>query len=195
MSILLDLLGALIIASLLMLMMISFQFQLQNLADRTMFSAQMLAHEQKACTELNRVIALVGVGVAPDSMVTEATATSATFRTRWSYTTGSLMLAPSTLQLTLSAETSFGKQLSLTQGGTVVKDLGYILWIEDLSFRYYDINDAEVTIPTTTESVKTIRSMDVRATFKRNAPRVKETPLRTRMQMRIYFMNAYLQGG
>ena len=195
MSILLDLLGALMIASLLMLMMISFQFQLQDIANRTMFSAQMMVHEQEACEDLNRLVALVGIGVAPDSTVSTATATSATFRTRWSYVTNQMLLSPTTLQLTLEAATASGRRLRIVQGPTVVNDLANILWIEDLAFVYYDKAGALVALPTTATTIKTIRSMDVNMTFMRRSPRANKTPLRTRVSLRIYFMNCFLQGG
>ncbi len=194
MSIILDLLGALIIATLLLLMMISFQFQLQDIANRTIFSAQMLSHEQRACNDLNRIIALVGIGVAPDSTVTQADAHAATFRTRWNYLTNTLLVAPSTLQLSLGSTTGVGKQLLLSQGGTTLNDLGYILWIEDMTFAYYDSHDDPVTLPTTADTRMTIRSMDIGVTFRRDAPSASVTPLRTRVQLKVYFMNCYLQG-
>lgn len=182
------------IATLLMLMMISFQFQLNDIANRTMYTSQMLVHEETACSELNRLVALVGVGVSPDSTIAAATTTSITFRTRWSYITNALLLAPVTLQLTLENATGSGKMIRIVQGGTVTYELGRILWIEDMSFKYYNNAGTEITT-LSAANLKTVRSIDVNMTFRRNAPKVNATPLRTRVQLRIYFMNCYLQEG
>jgi hypothetical protein len=194
MGLLMDLLGALMIATLLMLMMISFQFQLRDTANRTMYTSQMLVHEQSACSELNKLVGLVGIGVAPDSTVAAASASSVTFLTRWSYITNAMLLAPVTLQLTLETATGSGKMIRIVQGGTVTYELGRILWVEDLSFKYYDNAGTEVTT-LNAANIQTIRSVDINITFMRNAPKVNTTPLRTKVQLRIYFMNCYLQEG
>ena len=195
MNILIDLLGAVIVATVLLLMMITFQYQLLDIANRTIFTSQMIAHEEKACVDFNRVIAMAGVGVDPDSVVVQADANAVSLRTRWNYTTNTLMVSPQNLELSLLAATTFGKQIRLAEGGTVIKDLGYILWLEDLTFAYYDGSDAVVSIPTTATSRATIRSMDIDMTFRRDPPRINATPLRTKVQLKVYFMNCYLQGG
>lgn len=195
MTVLIDLLGALMIATLLMLMMITFQFQFRDTADRTVFAAQMMTHEQRACRELNNIIALVGVNLPIDSVaVTVADSNRLEFRTFWDYKNNVMTMVANTLSLTLSnSTTDVGRELSILQSASPVYDLGSILWLEDLSFRYYNINDSLMGKVVTGDARKSIFSVDVNMTFKRDPPSINTTPLRVRVQQRCYMMNRYLR--
>jgi hypothetical protein len=195
MTVLIDLLGALMVATLLMLMMITFQFQFRDTADRTVFAAQMMTHEQRACKELNNIIALVGVNIPIDSVaVTVADSNRLEFRTFWDYKNNVMTNVANTLSLTLSnSVTDVGKELSILQSASPVYDLGSILWLEDLSFKYYDINDNELGNVVTGDTRKNIFSIDVNMTFKRDPPSINTTPLRVKVQQRCYMMNRYLR--
>jgi len=182
------------IATMLILMMLSFQFQLQDTANRTMFVAQMLAHEQQACVDLNRIILLAGVGMSPDSTMVAADSTSLTFRTYWDFRNNVLTETPRSVSLSLLTETGVGKQLHIVQEGTPVFDMGYILWVDRMTFSFFNRDDALVALPLTTASLKTIRGVVVNMVFKRNPPKVKSTVLKTKVQLRIYYMNCYLRG-
>jgi hypothetical protein len=202
MGILLDLLGALMIATLLLLMMISFQFQLRDTADRTIFAAQMMNHEQRASQELNHLIALAGINmptnasVATDLTVMIADPTNFKFRTYWDFKNNVMTGVVNTIDLKLSTtETDVGRELTILQSSSPVYDLGSILWLENLQFTYYDITGAVVAAPMTTAKLNSIMSVDVGMTFKRYAPTVGKTPLRTSVQVRVYFMNRYLKKG
>lgn len=195
MTVLIDLLGALMIATLLMLMMITFQFQFRDTADRTVFAAQMMTHEQRACRELNNIIALVGVNLPIDSVaVTVADSNRLEFRTFWDYKNNVMTNVANTLSLTLSnSTTDVGRELSILQSASPVYDLGSILWLEDLSFRYFNINDSLMGKVVTGDARKNIYSIDVNMTFKRDPPSINTTPLRVKVQQRCYMMNRYLR--
>lgn len=195
MGVLLDLLGALMIATLLMLMMISFQFQLQDTANRTIFAAQMMTHEQTACKELNNLIALAGVNLPIDSIaVTLADSNRMAFRTYWDYSNNVLTLNANTISFTLKNNTTdFGRELDILQSSSPVYDLGSILWLEDLSFYYYDINGYGLGNVVVGDTRKEIFSVDVNMTFRRDPPTINTTPLRTKVQLRCYLMNRYLR--
>jgi hypothetical protein len=195
MAVLIDLLGALMIATLLLLMMISFQFQFQNTADRTIFAAQMMTHEQRACRELNNLIALAGVNLPTDSVaVTVADSTRMAFRTYWDYMNNAMTTTANTLSLTLSPSTTdVGKELAILQSASPVYNLGSILWLEHLSFRYYDLAGNSLGQVVTGAARRNIYSIDVNMTFKRDPPVIQTTPLRVKIQLRCYLMNRYLR--
>jgi len=88
-----------------------------------------------------------------------------------------------------NTQTPFGKALRVTQDGGEVNNLGFIFWIDALKFRYFDINGSLTTTPSQ------VRSVDLWLTFRRNAQTLHREPLRTKIQMRCYLMNAYLAGG
>jgi hypothetical protein len=196
MNVLIDLLGAVMIATLLLLMIITFQLQLRDTADRTIFAAQMMRHEQNACRELNNLIALTGVNLPIDSVaVVLADSTRMAFRTYWDFSHNMMTGAANTISFTLNPNlTDFGRQLDIMQSASPVYDLGSILWLEDMHFQYYDINGNSLGNQVTANSDKlNIFSVDVNMTFKRNPPRMKSTPLRTKVQLRCYMMNRYLR--
>lgn len=195
MTVLLDLLGALMIATLLLLMMISFQFQFQNTADRTIFAAQMMNHTLRACSELNNLVALGGVNFPMDSVVViVADSTRMQFRTYWDYQNNVMTGSANTLSLTLSSTTTdVGRELAILQSASPVYDLGSIFWIEDLRFVYYDMDGNSLGQVVTGEARRGIFSVDVNMTFRRDPPMIQTTPLRVRMQLRCYMMNRYLR--
>lgn len=190
MSALLDILGAMVVGSMLLLMIFNFQYQLQDTAQSVIFVAGMLDHMQEASTRLNNVISMAGIGFTPSNMVTIADSTRLEFRTKWDYTTNAISAIEHRVSMRIAAsETALGKALTVTQDGEAIKDLGYIFWIDRLRFRYYDIDDNLTTNPAR------VRSVDLWLTFRRNAQTLRREPLRTRIQMRCYLMNAYLAGG
>jgi hypothetical protein len=194
MGTLIDLLGALMVASLLMLMMISFQFQLQDTANRTLFAAQMLTHVQLACADLNRLLAFAGTNMNPDSTMVQAETGKLTFRTYWDFKNNVLTTSPRSIQLSLMPAPAVGKQLKIVQSGAPVYDMGNILWLDDLAFAYYRNDGTQVTtLPASTTDKKQIRSVDVKMTFRRDPPKINTTPLITKMQLKVYFMNAFLR--
>jgi hypothetical protein len=195
MAVLIDLLGALMIATLLLLMMMTFQMQFQQTADRTIFAAQMMTHEQRACRELNGLIALAGVNFSRDStVVIVADSTRMQFRTYWDYMNNVMTSTANTLTLTLNPSTTdVGRELSIWQAATPVYNLGSILWLENLKFQYYDVTGASLGYRVTGAALKNIYSIDVDMTFKRDPPMIQTTPLRVKVQLRCYLMNRYLR--
>jgi len=195
MAVLLDILGALMIATILLLMMITFQLQLRDTADRTIFAAQMMNHEQRACKELNGLMALAGVKMPIDSIaVIIADSTKMAFRTYWDFQNNVMTETPNTISFTLSATaTDFGRELDILQSASPVYDLGSILWLEDLKFFYYNIDGDSLGNQVIGSDRVKIYSCDVNMTFKRDAPTVGTTALRTKVQLRCYLMNRYLR--
>ncbi len=189
MNILLDLLGALVIASFLLLTMTTFQFQLNDTVNRTLFTAQMIEHEEVACQSINRLIAMAGIGFVPDSTFVNATATSMTFRTYWDYNTNTLGANPVSILLSLGQSYGqYGRVLRIVQNGRPIRDLENILWLEDLQFVYYNKTDQITT------DKRYIRSVDVMMTFRRDPPKVASIPLRVKVQIKCYLMNCYMRG-
>lgn len=189
MSILLDLLGAMVVGTTLLLLMITFQFQLQDTADRSIYSAQMIDHEQMVCNHLNKLFAMAGVGMTPDSTVVTAEPGRITFRTYWNYEANYAAATPSSFELKLSPTTSgVGRALTIKQNGEIIPDLGYILWLEDLHLIYYDKYEVVTNLPSK------VRSVDVMVTLKRDPPHGTGHILRTKVQLKCYFMNCYMRG-
>jgi len=195
MTVLIDLLGALMIATLLMLMMITFQFQFRDTADRTIFAAQMMTHEQRACKELNNIIALVGVGYTKNSIVVQtADPTHLVFLTYWDYKNNVKTNVANSIDLSLDTlETDVGQTLNILQSASPVYDLGSILWLKDLSFTYYDTTGVALGNNVTGDARRNIYSIDVNMTFERKAPMINKAALQTKVQLRCYMMNRYLR--
>jgi hypothetical protein len=200
MSVLIDILGSLMIATLLLLMMITFQMQLQETADRTIFAAQMMTHVQKACKELNNIIGLASVNIPfEDVAVITAHRDSMRFLTYWDYKNNLMTNTVNTISITLAPEDSlsdFGRDfgiIQIVQTPSPVYDLGSILWLEDLRFEYFDINGNSLGETVTGDTRKNIFSVDIKMTFKRDPPMIQSTPLRVRVQLRSHLMNRYLR--
>lgn len=195
MGAILDVLGALMIGTMLLLMMMSFQMQLRETADRTIYASYMMSHEQVACKELNGLIALAGVNIPIDELaVTEASPTRMAFQTYWDYQNNVMTTTANTISFTLNANaTDVGRELNILQSASPVYNLGAILWLEDLQFYYYDIDNTYLGQTVTGNARLNIYSVDVGMTFKRDAPNSHTTPLRTKVQLRCYMMNRYLR--
>ncbi|MDD2331415.1 MAG: hypothetical protein PHI68_02050 [Candidatus Cloacimonetes bacterium] len=189
MGAILDVLGAMLIGSMLILMMITFQYRLHDTANQAMYLASMVEHMERASTKLNSVIALAGIGYAPNQTVTTAGANSLTFQSYWNYQLNQITPVPVSIQIALSGtETDVGKALTIRQDGELLADLGYILYVDYLAFRYYTKTDALTTV------AANVRSAEIWLTFKREAPNSSKPPLQTKLQIKCFFMNAYMRG-
>jgi len=189
MNAIIDVMGSFLIGSILLLMMITFQYQMQETAARAMFSANMMSHIDDAATFLNHVIALAGIGVAPTSTVTVAQTNRMVFRTYWDYNNGYLSAVSNTIEIKLSpVVTPVGTALTIYQNGQLVEYNGHIMWVEHLHFTYYTKTDQATT------TASAVRSAEIRLTFKRDPPRLGTAPIRARLQIKCYLMNAYMRG-
>lgn len=211
MSVIIDLLGALMIATMLLLMMITFQLQLRDTADRTIFAAQMMTHVQHSCIELNSLIAMAGINMphstqdSQDSLVvTIARPNKLSFRTWWDFSDSVMTAGPNSVTIEVGPSSPVGKQLNIIQANNPIYEFRPILWIEDILFIYYDIDGGVLTdayLNNNNESTnitnrKKIASINVNLTFKRIPPRVTDVkPLETKIQMRCYLMNRHLKIG
>lgn len=189
MSIIIDIIGSFIIGGMLLMMVLTFQYQLQESADRAMYLKEMVDHMDQAAVKLNSVIALAGVGYPPNTAVIHATQDSLVFRTYWNFQNDELALAPVTLSIKRSPMPSpYGYAAVIRQDGVPLNDLGYLFWIDEIKFRYYDRNDALTT------TAANVRSAEVWLSFFRDAPRAGSRVLRNRLQVKCFFMNAYMRG-
>ncbi|MDZ4181994.1 MAG: hypothetical protein U1B83_03875, partial [Candidatus Cloacimonadaceae bacterium] len=165
MSVLIDVIGAMVIGSMLILMMFSFQYQLADTTNSAIYMANMVDHMQVANTRLNRLFSLAGIGLAPANTVVVADSNRIEFRSKWDYAANRITTVEHRISLSLSnVDTPLGKALIVTQNGTQLNDLGYIFWVDRLQMRYYDINDILTTDPAR------IRSAEMWLTFRHNTP-------------------------
>lgn len=189
MSIILDIIGSVIIGSMLLLMLITFQYKLTDSADRYMYMKELISHSDMAAVKLNQVIALAGVGYTPTTTVIYATTDSLVFRTYWNFDTNAIQLSPLTISIKISdLPTPIGRALVIRQNGVPLEDLGYIFYASDLDFRYYDRNDALTT------TAANVRAAEMWITFTRTAPTTGSTNLQNKIQLKCFFMNAYMRG-
>ncbi|HOA29686.1 MAG TPA: hypothetical protein PKL34_06585 [Candidatus Cloacimonadota bacterium] len=189
MNVIIDVLGSVIIGSMLLLMMITFQYGMRESADRALYTKEMINNMDTAATKLNAVIALAGIGFDPGATVIYAAQDSLVFRTYWDYQNDRLGFTINTLSIRLANLPSpYGRALTIRQNNVPLNDLGYIFWIDGLQFKYYDRNGALTTQATS------VRSAESWLTFFRNPPRADGRVLRSRLQVRCYFMNAYMRG-
>ncbi len=189
MSAIIDVMGSFLIGSILLLMMITFQYQMQETAARTMFSANMMSHIDDAATYINHVIALAGIGVNPINAVTVAQPNRMAFRTYWDYNAKAVSSVLNTIEIRLSPiVTPVGTALSIYQNGQLIEEMGQIMWVEHLHFTYFNRLD-QVTI-----TPSAVRATEIRLTFKRDPPRMGTAPVRAHLQIKCYLMNTYMRG-
>ncbi|HNT51942.1 MAG TPA: hypothetical protein PKH19_00970 [Candidatus Syntrophosphaera sp.] len=189
MSIILDIIGSVIIGSLLLLMLITFQYRMQEAGDRYVFMQEMTEHIDLAAVKLNKVIALAGVGFPANTTVVHAATDSLVFNTYWNYETDSLQSTPVTISIRLTTLPSpYGKTLVIRQDGVPLNDLGYIFWVTGLSFKYYDRYDAL----TTTKA--NVRAAELWLTFSRASTPTGSPDLINKIQVKCFLMNTYMRG-
>jgi hypothetical protein len=189
MGVMLDVIGAFVIGGMLLLMMITLQFQLQEAADRAYYLKEMVDHMDQCATKLNSVVALAGVGFTPSEAIIHATADSLVFKTYWNYQEDQLGTVPVRLSIKLSeAPDPYGIAVLLAQDGVPLDDLGYLFWIDELKFRYYTKNDQLTT------NASLARAAEIRMGFYHDPPREGSQPIRTKLQFKCFFMNAYMRG-
>ena len=189
MNVILDLIGSAMIASLLILMMITFQYQIRDQAQRTLYTATMVEHMDNAATKINAVISLAGIGVPADSACVTATSSRLVFRSYWDWNANALSAVRHSLEIKIvDLGSPYGKALTLVQDGTVLNDLGYIFYIDAISFTYYNKLDQVTT------TASTVRSAEIFLTFRRDPPATGGVPLQTKIQLKCYMMNTYMRG-
>ncbi|MBM4398936.1 MAG: hypothetical protein FJ041_01210 [Candidatus Cloacimonetes bacterium] len=195
MGALLDVLGALMVGTILLLMILSFQMQLRETADRTIYAAHMMTHVQTACKELNSIIALCGVNLPMDSVVVIiADSTKMAFRTYWDYKNNVMTQDANTLSFKLKDSATYvGRELEIIQSASPIYDLGAIFWLDQLKFYYYDINGNFLGNVVTGNTRKDIFSLDIGMTFSRQYPYIASPPLKTKVQLKCYLMNRFLR--
>lgn len=189
MNVMLDILGAVIIGGMLLMMMITFQYSLREAADRAMYIKEMLDHMDMAAKRLNAVVALAGIGFTPTDTVNYATADSLVFKTYWDYQNDTLGASPNTISIRLANMPSpWGKALIIRQNGVPLNDMGQIFWVENIKFLYHNKNNALTT------NIKDVRDAELHLSFFRNPPRADGKVLRNKLEIKCFFMNAYMRG-
>jgi hypothetical protein len=190
MGALLDVLGSVIIAGMLILMIMTFQLQLQETATRLHYTGSMIEHMDTVSRTLNHTFAMAGIGIPVDSVCVVADTSRVAFRTYWNVASDTLSHTRHLIDIALDeSSTEYGRVLLIKQDGSTIEPLGHIMYIENFKINYYDINDALTT------SIGEVRSAEILLTFRRDSPWRPNLPLRSNIQLKCYFMNSYLQGG
>ncbi|HOY84288.1 MAG: hypothetical protein LHW45_02235 [Candidatus Cloacimonetes bacterium] len=201
MSVILDVLGAVILGGLVLIMLITFQYQITETAERNMYAASMADHMEQASTRLNHVIGLAGLGIEdPKLAVVRADSDAFVFRSYWDYNNnaiGPTSGEPNFVSISLrESNGALGKAIEIRQGtdaniedDPVLENMGYIFWVDDLGFRYFNIDNNPSTETTA------IRAAELRMTFRRPGPLMDSRPLTNRLQLKCFLMNTYLQEG
>ena len=197
----LDILGAVIVGGLLLIMLITFQFQITETAERQMYAATMASHMERASTRLNYVIGLAGLGIEdPKQAVVRADEDVFVFRSYWDFQNdamGPTSGDPNFISLSLrDSNGQLGKAIEIRQGtdaniedDAVLENMGYIFWVDRLGFSYFDIDNNPST------ETPAIRAAELRMTFRRPGPMMDSRPLTNRLQLKCFLMNTYLQEG
>ncbi|MEN6444671.1 MAG: hypothetical protein ABFC98_01340 [Candidatus Cloacimonas sp.] len=191
MGTLLDVIGSVVTGGMLLVMLFTFTVQLQETTQRSLYTATMVDHMDQSAININNLFSLAGIGLPADSTCVVADSNKVTFRTCWDYNGNTITDSPHSIQLKLGTITHpiLGTAIVISQDGTMLNNLGYILYIESLKFKYYNKLGQVTTTPSA------VRSVDVYLTFRRDAPSLINRPLRTNIQLRCFFMNSYLRMG
>lgn len=202
MGVLLDVIGGTILGGTLLLMVMTFQLQLQENAMRLHYTGSMISHMDEVAENINHVFSMVGIGYGeeqskPEDIVcVRAVQDSIQFRTYWDYEKDELSEEPHIITLAIrDAVDEWGKVLNVVQDTNIVFPMGHMLFIEEMKLGYYDIDGSLITNPNLEANRKRIMSVEVLLTFRRDSPWKPDQPLRSNLQLRSYFMNRYLQHG
>jgi hypothetical protein len=201
MGVILDVLGAVAVGGLVLIMLITFQYQLQETAERQMYAATMASHMEKASTRLNYVIGLAGLGIEnPKEAVVRADEDVFVFRSYWDFqgdVMGPTSGDPNYLSISLHPSNgALGNAIEIRQGDDenidddpVLENMGYIFWVDELRFQYFDQDGNE------TADMPVIRATNVMMTFRRPGPVAGSRDLTNRLQLKCFLTNTYLQEG
>ncbi len=191
MGVMLDIIGSIIIGGSLLLMMMTFQLQMQETSSRIYYTGSMIEHMDSVAENINHVFSMVGIGYNIDDNVCELASQSAIrFKTYWNFVDDELDQESHTIEIKLNdTGDEFGKVLNVIQDGSVIHPLGHIMFIESMKLQYFNKNDVA------TNTLKDIMSAEVLLTFRRDSPWRPEQPLRSNLKLKSYLMNRYLQEG
>lgn len=189
MSVIIDLLGSAVVAGVLILMMITFQTQLRDTAQRALYAANMLDHMDNACTTINQTIAMAGVGMEVDSAFVTTESSRLIFRSYWDCQLNKLTDGIHSVLIKLAPNgTQWGKNMVIMQDGVNLNNTGYIFYISDVNFVYYNKDGAVTTTP------REVRSVEARLTFRQSSPTGRGGDVISRILIKCYVMNSYLKG-
>lgn len=190
MGVLLDVLGSVIIGGTLLLMIMSFNLQIQETSSRIYYTSSMISHMEEVSEKINHVFSMAGIGFTKDDVIcVSASQDAIKFKTYWNYSTNKLDQSVHQIEIKLNnTSTGVGKVLDVIQDG-VTYPLGHILFIESMKLNYYNKSDGATTV------LKDIMCAEVLLTFRRDSPWRPDRPLRSNIQLKCFFMNRYLQEG
>ncbi|MDD4224473.1 MAG: hypothetical protein PHD87_07820 [Candidatus Cloacimonetes bacterium] len=212
MSVLLDILGAIMIGGLVLLMLITFNYQITETAERQMYQRFMTEHVEESTKQLNYVVGMAGLGIDdPSQAILIAQDSLFMFSTLWDheqYQLGDIgSLFPQNVSIALYDEGSalssvsegFGSVVEIRTSNpditdpaaqTLLEPYGFIFWVDELQFRYYDKSGALLS---GTVDPQLVRAVEMLLTFRREAPRLGSPDLSSRLQLKCYLMNTFLQ--
>ncbi|MFO8145099.1 MAG: hypothetical protein R6T89_05170 [Candidatus Syntrophosphaera sp.] len=208
MPVLMDVLGAIVIGGIVLILLITFNFQITESAERQMYERFMTEHIEEATKQLNYVVGMAGIGIEdPTLAVHTADEDLFVFKSMWDhlhYQLGDVSTDPFPQYVSIKVYDSenalspvseqFGKVLEIRNdqfatdpaSQSLIEPLGFIFWVDDLRFRYYDINDAQTSTPAD------VRAVELLLSFRRDPPRLGGRDLTNRVQMKCYLMNPYM---
>lgn len=213
MPVLIDVLGSIVIGGILLIMLITFNIRITETGERQMYERYMTEHIEEATKQLNYVVGMAGIGIEdPYEAVFVADEDLFMFRTLWDheeYQLGEIGgLFPQNVSIALydsssaishtQLSTDSPKVIEIRTSGPLESDpanqslmepYGFIFWVDDLRFRYYDISDNLLPDPVNPQLV---RSVELLLTFRRDPPRLDGRDLENRLQMKCYLMNPYM---
>jgi len=164
--------------------------QMQETVDRVYHTSSMIDHMDTSANKLNHIFSMAGVGIPVDSVVVVADSSRFVFRTFWNCETDTLSDSRHLVEIKLNDDsTDFGRVLEISQDGSLIEPLGYIMYIEDIKLKYYNKHDVQTT------NTGAMRYAEVLLTFRRDSSWRPDQPLRSNLQLKLFLMNSYLQGG
>jgi len=218
MPVLIDVLGAVAIGGLVLIMLITFNYQITETAERQMYERFMTEHIEEATKQLNYVMGMSGLGIDnPDNMCVVASDNLFMFKTLWDHVhyqigqVGSMFPQNVSIALYDNESAQYPKVVEIRSSPPaiinhstlyynsaidhvkVLEPFGFIFWVDDLEFRYYDIDDNLLTGTVDTQVDKTkVRAVELLLTFRRDPPRLGGTDLTNRVQLKCYLMNTFM---
>ncbi|MGC9362780.1 MAG: hypothetical protein ACP5F3_07620, partial [Candidatus Syntrophosphaera sp.] len=171
----------------------------------------MTEHIEESTKQLNYVVGMAGLGIPdPDTSFVVTDEDNFMFKTLWDheqYQIGEVgNLYPQNVSLALydSGSADYPKVMqirssppaitdhstlyynSVTDHVEILEPYGFIFWVDDLHFKYYDIDGGETTTPAD------VRAVELWLTFRRDPPRLGGRDLTNRVQLKCYLMNPYM---
>jgi len=191
MTSLLDAIFATINSGLFLITIFTTLFNLQASSQDTTFHVTLNNAAEVQYQELDNCLGKVGAGVYSGQILV-AEPDSFVFKTKYDLINDIMGSVINTISISLGDSTSQGIPIKIMQNGVPLPGSNVPLWLRDLNFSYYDIDENQITTPGDSLSYIRLLKTDLQFAFETSYVGPGERNIITNLTFWKYFINFYL---